>query len=140
MGSSSSQELYTTVTPLCGKSESKGEGTQCGLEWTGSDSPAAREQAMSPRTARKNKPEDESFEVTPSPVVLNVLGYREDGDWVALALEMDLRGYGSTFGEALQELRDLVATQIRFAQFKGQADLVWKSAEPVWFERFADVL
>jgi len=95
---------------------------------------------MSPRTARKNKPEDESFEVTPSPVVLNVLGYREDGDWVALALEMDLRGYGSTFGEALQELRDLVATQIRFAQFKGQADLVWKSAEPVWFERFADVL
>ena len=72
-------------------------------------------------------------------VTVNVLGYREDGEWVALALEMDLRGYGQTFREALEELTDLVRTQIRFAQFKGQPDMIWKSAEPVWFERFADV-
>jgi hypothetical protein len=72
-------------------------------------------------------------------VVLNVLGYHEHDEWVALALEMDLRGYGRTFGEALEELTELVATQIRFAQFKEQPDLVWKFAEPVWFERFADV-
>lgn len=91
---------------------------------------------MSSQTA--HKPTD-SFDVLPSTVLLNVLGYREDGDWVALALEMDLRGYGDTFGEALQELKDLVATQIRFAQFKGQPEVVWKSAEAVWFERFADV-
>ncbi|HEY7213040.1 MAG TPA: hypothetical protein VIC28_00350 [Thermoanaerobaculia bacterium] len=70
---------------------------------------------------------------------MNVLGYREDDEWVALALEMDLRGYGQTFGEALEELTALVTTQIHFAQFKGQPDMVWKSAEPVWFERFADV-
>ncbi len=93
---------------------------------------------MSPRTAPKTRPEDESSWTTPGAVTLNVLGYREDDEWVALALEMDLRGYGHTFGEALAELTDLVGTQIRFAQFKGQSDLVWKSAEPVWFERFAD--
>jgi hypothetical protein len=94
---------------------------------------------MSPRTARKTKIDEESSWTAPGTVTLNVLGYREDDEWVALALEMDLRGYGQTFGEALSELTELVATQIRFAQFKGQSDLVWKSAEPVWFERFADV-
>ena len=83
--------------------------------------------------------ENPPAEVTLSRVTINVLGYQEEGEWVALALEMDLRGYGQTFKEALEELRDLVSTQIRFAQFKGQSDLVWKSAEPVWFERFADV-
>jgi hypothetical protein len=94
---------------------------------------------MSTQTARKEEVQPPgAFDVTPSTVVLNVLGYREEGEWVALALEMDLCGYGGTFGEALQELRDLVAAQIRFAQFKGQSELVWKPAEAVWFERFAD--
>ena len=94
---------------------------------------------MSAQTARKEKAQPPgAFDVTPSTVVLNVLGYQEDGEWVALALEMDLCGYGGTFGEALQELRDLVAAQIRFAQSKGQSELVWKPAEAVWFERFAD--
>lgn len=95
---------------------------------------------MAPQTARKEKGHlPDFFDVTPSPVVLNVLGYREDGEWVALALEMDLRGYGETFGGALEELKDLVAIQIRFAQSKDQPELVWKPAEAVWFERFADV-
>ena len=62
---------------------------------------------------------------------LNVLGYREQDEWVALAMEMDLRGYGSTFSEALEELADLVQTQIEFAQFKDQPELIWKPAEPV---------
>lgn len=95
---------------------------------------------MASRADHKSEKESaSSFEVTPGAVVLNVLGYREQEDWVAMALEMDLRGYGQTFREALEELRELVATQIRFAHFKGQAELIWKSAEPVWFERFADV-
>ena len=71
-------------------------------------------------------------------VTLNVLGYREEAGWVALALEMDLRGYGNTFQAALKELVDLVSTQVEFAHFKGQPEILWKPAEPVWFERFAD--
>jgi len=72
-------------------------------------------------------------------VPFNVLGYQEEGEWAALALEMDLRGYGETFEQALAELADLMAMQIGFAQFKGQPDLVWKPAEPVWFQLFSDM-
>jgi hypothetical protein len=75
------------------------------------------------------------------PITLNVLGYHDEGEggWVALALEMDLRGYGATFEEALADLKDLVDMQISFSRFKGQPELIWKPAEPIWFERFADV-
>jgi hypothetical protein len=69
-----------------------------------------------------------------------VLGYRDEGEWVALALEMDLRGYGSTFEEAQQDLTDLVAMQMGFARSKGQPELIWKPAEPVWFQLFANTL
>jgi hypothetical protein len=72
-------------------------------------------------------------------VTLNVLGYQEEGEWVALALEMDLRGYGETFEKAIAELADLVQMQISFSRFKGQPELMWKAAEPIWFERFAEV-
>ena len=71
-------------------------------------------------------------------VWLNVLGYREGSDWVALALEMDLRGYGKTFKAARRELVSLVNMQISFANFKGQPEMILKPADPVWFERFAE--
>lgn len=72
-------------------------------------------------------------------VTLNVLGYRENNEWVALALEMDIRRYGPTFGKTVTELQELVAMQISFAHFKGQPEMIWKAADPIWFERFADV-
>jgi hypothetical protein len=72
-------------------------------------------------------------------ITLNVLGYHDEGEWVALALEMDLRGYGETFEEAFKDLEDLVGMQIGFSRFKGQPELIWKAAEPIWFERFAEV-
>jgi hypothetical protein len=72
-------------------------------------------------------------------IALNVLGYQEEqGTWVALALEMDLRGYGDTFDEAFEDLTDLVSMQISFSRFKGQPDMIWKPADPIWFERFAE--
>lgn len=67
---------------------------------------------------------------------LNILGYREDEEWVALALEMDLRGYGQTWDEALDDLRDLVLMQISFAHSKDQLDMIWKSAEERYWEMF----
>lgn len=70
-------------------------------------------------------------------IFLSVLGYEEDGEWVALALEMDLRGYGPTFEEAFSDLRDLVMMQISFALFKGQPGLIEYPADIVWWERFA---
>jgi predicted RNase H-like HicB family nuclease len=72
-------------------------------------------------------------------ISLNVLGYREDDVWVALALEMDLRGYGETFADALAELKEVVEMQIGFAHFKGQPEMIFRAADPIWVERFAEV-
>ena len=72
-------------------------------------------------------------------ITLNVLGYQEGDEWVALALEMDIRGYGETFDQAFDDLADLVGIQISFSRFKKKPDLIWKAAEPIWFERFAAV-
>ena len=72
-------------------------------------------------------------------IVLNILGYHQDGEWVALALEMDLRGYGETFEAALADLRDLVEMQISFAHFKGHPEMILRPADPIWFSRFAEI-
>lgn len=72
-------------------------------------------------------------------IVLSVLGYRDEAQWVALALEIDLRGYGSTLDEAIQDLSDLIGMQIGFAYFKGQPEMIWKNAEPTFFQLFAQL-
>ena len=68
--------------------------------------------------------------------LLSVLGYQEEGEWVALVLEMDLRGYGATWEEAWQEVQELVVMQISFAHEKGQPEMIWKDAEPQYWEHF----
>ena len=88
------------------------------------------------KTARKGQPAAKKKTSAPHDIVLNVLGYREEGDWVALALEMDLRGYAATIDEALTELADLVATQMSFARFKRQPEMISKPAEPVYWRLF----
>ena len=75
-----------------------------------------------------------------STLTLSVLGYREGDEWIAVALEMDLRGYGSTVDEAFEELTDLVTTQLSFARFKGQPEMIWKPAEPIYWRLFADAV
>lgn len=77
-------------------------------------------------------------EATYFEAVLNILGYKEDGEWVALALEMDLRGYGATWEEAVDELRELVLMQISFAQAKNQLDMIWMSAEEKFWDMFRE--
>ena len=73
-----------------------------------------------------------------SRIAVNVLSYKEDGQVVALALEMDLRGRGPTLEEAVADLRDLIGMQISFALFKGLPDMIWRPAEPVFFHLFAE--
>lgn len=70
---------------------------------------------------------------------VDVLGYREAEDHVALALEMDLRGYGSSFEAALHDLEEQVAMQLSFALCKhGAVDMAMRPAEAVYFARFAE--
>jgi len=76
---------------------------------------------------------NEAFEIS-----FQVLGYREDDEWIALALEMDLRGYGATFEEAMGELEGLVDAQVTFALQQRRPEMIWKNAEPQWFTLFLD--
>ena len=72
-------------------------------------------------------------------IAVDVLGYREAQDYVALALEMDLRGYGDSFAEALRDLNEQVAMQLSFALYRhGAVDMALRPAEAVYFERFAE--
>ncbi len=59
---------------------------------------------------------------------INVLGYEEDGDWVAHALEMDIVAQGDTFEEAFEALDELIGMQLSFAAFKGDPSLVMQPA------------
>ena len=70
-------------------------------------------------------------------VTVSVLGFHEDDEWCALALEMDLRGYGQTFDEALEDLSESMTMQIGFAHFKGRMGMIFHPADPVYFSLFA---
>lgn len=72
-------------------------------------------------------------------VHLNILGCEEEGQWVALALEMDLRGYGKSFKRALKELEELIEMQISFAHFKNDPELIFHPAAPTYWTLFAQV-
>ena len=72
-------------------------------------------------------------------VYVSVLGYREDDYWCALALEMDLRGYGQSFDEALNDLRDSMTMQIGFALFKNEPRMIFFPADPTYFSLYAQV-
>ena len=62
-------------------------------------------------------------------MTLNAFGYREGDEWTALCMEMDLRGYGKTFAEALAELAEVVTMQLSFARFKGQPEQIRRPAQ-----------
>lgn len=68
---------------------------------------------------------------------ISVLGFREDESWCALGLEVSIRGYGETFEEACEDLKDLVLMQASFAAFKGRTDMIRYPADPVYFKLFS---
>lgn len=70
---------------------------------------------------------------------IRVLGYKEDGEWVALALEMDLRGFGATFSEAMEELRGLVEAQVASAIEAGHPEAILFPAERKWFKKWDEL-
>ncbi len=74
-------------------------------------------------------------------ITVNVLGFFDETEsaWTAMALEMDLRAWGNTFEEVLKELVNLICTQISFALFKKQPDMILKPADPKWTELYTQV-
>jgi hypothetical protein len=53
---------------------------------------------------------------------------------------MDLRGYGSTFDEATDDLRNAIVSQFTFAMQMNNPDLLAFSAERKYHDIFADML
>ena len=70
------------------------------------------------------------------PSSVNVLGFKEEDEWCALGLEVDIRGYGHTFEEACSDLTDLITSQISFSMYKDQTELIFHSADDKFFDIF----
>ncbi len=64
----------------------------------------------------------------------NVIIFREDSTWTALALEMDIRGYGSTPHAAMEDLDGMLRAQITFAMQMGHPESVWHRAEDKYWQ------
>ncbi|MBI5386260.1 MAG: type II toxin-antitoxin system HicB family antitoxin [Verrucomicrobia bacterium] len=67
---------------------------------------------------------------------IRVLVCREEGQYLAHGLEMDLLGYGATEDEALRELTQAVQSQISFARQKKDDRLILFPAEKEYFDRW----
>jgi hypothetical protein len=64
---------------------------------------------------------------------VNVMIYSDEGEWCALALEMDVRGYGATADAAVADLVDMLHAQVSFAIHNGHPESVWhRSDDQYW--------
>jgi hypothetical protein len=63
---------------------------------------------------------------------------RENGEFVARALEMDLIGYGATPDEAVKELIEAVEAQITFSLHKKNPSMLIFRAEEEYFKRWEE--
>src|SRR5207248_11191201 len=64
----------------------------------------------------------------------NVIVFREDSIWTALALEMDVRGYGPTPDEAIDDVVKMLQAQVSFAVQMGHPESVWHRAEDKYWQ------
>jgi|KBSMisStaDraftv2_1062788.scaffolds.fasta_scaffold844539_2 hypothetical protein len=70
---------------------------------------------------------------------VSVIAFRDGSDWTALALEMNLRGYGPTVKEAIDDLVEMLVAQVSFAVQKGHPESVWNRAEEKYWRMFEEV-
>jgi hypothetical protein len=67
---------------------------------------------------------------------IRVLVYRENGQFVAHALELDILGYGTTESAAKKELEGLLENQLSFAAGMGKPEIVNFPAPKEFFNRW----
>lgn len=70
---------------------------------------------------------------------VSVIVFREDSSFTALALEMDVRGYGSTPQAAIQDAITMLQAQVSFAVQRGHPESVWRRAEDKYWRMFEEV-
>lgn len=67
-----------------------------------------------------------------------VIVFREDSTWTALALEMDVRGYGDEPDAAMKDVVDMLTAQITYAVQMGHPESVWHRAEERYWEMWEE--
>lgn len=72
--------------------------------------------------------------IKPFRMVLNVLRWHDGKEWNAMAMEMDLQGFGPTQEKAEENLLELVVMQMTFAMQKKDPRLALKHAAPHYWE------
>ena len=65
----------------------------------------------------------------PKDFEISVILFREGSTWTALALEMDIRGHGSTRKSAVDDALAMIVAQVSFASQMGHVESIWKPAE-----------
>jgi hypothetical protein len=65
---------------------------------------------------------------------VSVIVFREDSMWTALALEMDIRGYGSSRESAVDDVLAMITAQVSFAIQMGHAETIWKRADETYWQ------
>jgi hypothetical protein len=74
----------------------------------------------------------------PKTFEVSVVVFREESTWTALALEMNLRGYGSTPKEAIDDVLSMLTAQVSFAVQMGHPESVWNYAEEKYWHMFEE--
>jgi hypothetical protein len=69
---------------------------------------------------------------------VSVITFREGDAWTALALEMDLRGYGPSAEAANDDLSEMLMAQVSFAVQMGHPESVWNRAADEYWRMFED--
>lgn len=69
---------------------------------------------------------------------VNIFVFREDLEWTALALEMDVRGYGTSSRAAIKDLVEMLTAQVSYAVQMGHPETVWHPAEEMYWRRWEE--
>ena len=64
--------------------------------------------------------------------------FLEDSSWTALALEMDIRGYGDSAQAAIEDVVEVVMAQVTFAVQMGHPQNAWHAAEEKYWRMFKE--
>lgn len=69
---------------------------------------------------------------------VSIVIFLEGSTWTALALEMNVRGYGSTKSDAVADVQQMLTAQISYAVQMGHPDSVWCVAEQKYWHMFEE--
>ncbi len=71
-------------------------------------------------------------------IPLQIVLYKEDGDWIAHCLNFDIAGDGATIEESLKRLEIAVGIQVEEAFKHGNLDNLFSPAESKFWRMFAE--